>query len=123
MQEGCNFINAKSKLCQIDRDKDSPMCGKCKTGYSEATPDVCYCLRCTDNSGLTTVILPLIMGMIAMFIKEGMKVPEFVSPACAPDALLNKVAEPIEDAVQQRAKKAQDTLDAHINNQADKLVT
>ena len=42
--EGCNFINVKSKLCQINRDKDSPMCGRCKTRYSETTPDVGYCL-------------------------------------------------------------------------------
>ena len=34
-----------------------------------------YCLRCKDNSGFTIAIIPLIMvmGMIAMFVQQGMK--------------------------------------------------
>ena len=80
--EGCNFVTEKSKLCRRGRDADEVFCGQCKSGFSETTSDVGICKRCKNTGRLTILVFPLFLGigLIAFFIKQGMKPAEVPHP-------------------------------------------
>ena len=82
LSSGCSFITHKKYLCRKNRDRNTPLCGKCKNGYSETTSHVGFCKVCDSYDGLSIVIMPIFLGigMIALFVKQGMEPPAIPHP-------------------------------------------
>eukprot|EP01083_Nonionella_stella_P046425 124337_1 len=60
----CDYIHGDEELlCALNRDRTSPLCGKCKEGYSESMNST-KCVRCKSSFYFGYVLLPFLLSIV-----------------------------------------------------------
>eukprot|EP01083_Nonionella_stella_P109825 320702_1 len=75
-------LRASNELCALNRDPNIPLCGACKSGYSEVFGST-ICSKCTSNTGRTFLILfalyiVSIIITVGILFKDGVRIRENV---------------------------------------------